>query len=76
MKNKIGTILLICSMWGSVVWGQSYRFPFQNPQLNEEARLDNLISLLTLDEKVALFGGAAFHGWVFVELAVRELFMG
>lgn len=58
MKNKIGTILLICSMWGSVVWGQSYRFPFQNPQLNEEARLDNLISLLTLDEKVALFGGA------------------
>lgn len=58
MKNKIGTILLICSMWGSVVWGQSCRFPFQNPQLNEEARLDNLISLLTLDEKVALFGGA------------------
>lgn len=58
MKNKIGTILLICSMWGSVVWGQSYRFPFQNPQLNEEARLDNLISLLTLDEKIALFGGA------------------
>ena len=58
MKNKIGTILLICSMWGSVVWGQSCRFPFQNPQLNEEARLDNLISLLTLDEKIALFGGA------------------
>lgn len=40
------------------VWGQPYRYPFQNPALADEERLENLVSLLTLDEKIALYGGA------------------
>ena len=34
----------------------SYEYPFQNPELPAEQRIDNLISLLTLDEKVACLG--------------------
>ena len=30
----------------------NYQFPFQNPELSVEARIDSLISLLTLEEKV------------------------
>ena len=33
-----------------------YEHPFQNPDLPAEQRLDNLISLMTLDEKVACLG--------------------
>ena len=34
------------------IYAQTY--PFQNPQLDDEKRLDNLISLLTLEEKIDL----------------------
>jgi beta-glucosidase len=34
----------------------AYEHPFQNPDLPAEQRLDNLISLMTLDEKVACLG--------------------
>ena len=30
-----------------------YEYPFQNPHLDMEERIDNIISLMTLDEKVA-----------------------
>lgn len=30
-----------------------YQYPFQNPDLNIEKRIDNIISLLTLDEKIS-----------------------
>ncbi len=33
-----------------------YEHPFQNPDLPAEQRIDNLISLMTLDEKVACLG--------------------
>jgi beta-glucosidase len=32
--------------------GFSQTYPFQNPELDDEVRLDNLVSLLTLDEKI------------------------
>jgi len=32
---------------------KEYEYPFQNPNLPEEERIDNLISLMTLDEKIA-----------------------
>ena len=38
-----------------------YKYPFQNPLLSAEDRVNNLISLMTLDEKIALlhqFSGA------------------
>ncbi|MDA3893098.1 MAG: glycoside hydrolase family 3 C-terminal domain-containing protein [Salinivirgaceae bacterium] len=30
-----------------------YKYPFQNPNMDTEARIDNLLSLMTLDEKVS-----------------------
>jgi beta-glucosidase len=33
-----------------------YQYPFQNPNLPTEERINNIISLLTLDEKVACLG--------------------
>jgi beta-glucosidase len=36
--------------------GPSYEYPFQNPDLPAEQRIDNLLSLMTLDEKVACLG--------------------
>jgi beta-glucosidase len=54
MKKKIicisafGIFLLL---FGTNVFAQ-YRYPFQDPGLPVEERIDNIISLLTLDEKV------------------------
>jgi beta-glucosidase len=31
----------------------TYQYPFQNPHLNIEKRIDNIISLLTVDEKIS-----------------------
>lgn len=31
----------------------SYQYPFQNPDLDVEKRIDNILSLLTLDEKIS-----------------------
>jgi beta-glucosidase len=43
-------ILLILS---TPVWAQkAYQYPFQNPKLDVEKRIDNLLSLMTLDEKI------------------------
>ena len=33
-----------------------YQYPFQNPKLDVEKRIDNIISLLTLDEKIRCLG--------------------
>lgn len=32
---------------------KKYQYPFQNPDLDTEKRIDNLLSLMTLDEKIA-----------------------
>ena len=34
--------------------GNKYEYPFQNPKLSVEKRVENLISLLTPEEKVGL----------------------
>src|SRR4051794_4765490 len=34
----------------------NYPYPFQNPDLNMEKRIDNIISLLTVDEKITCLG--------------------
>lgn len=43
-------LLITLSLTVPVLYPQPY--PFQNPGLDDEARLDNLISLMTLDEKI------------------------
>ena len=31
---------------------QEFTYPFQNPALSEDERLDNAVSLMTVDEKI------------------------
>jgi beta-glucosidase len=38
----------------SAVLSAEYQYPFQNPDLPLEDRVNNIVSLMTLDEKVAL----------------------
>jgi beta-glucosidase len=50
MNHKI-TLIIIGLFWVTQVFAQTY--PFQNTKLSDDERLDNLISLMTLDEKIA-----------------------
>ncbi|RYD93113.1 MAG: beta-glucosidase, partial [Sphingobacteriales bacterium] len=42
-------MLLCTTAWGQQ---QTYQYPFQNPKLDTEKRIDNLLQLMTLDEKI------------------------
>jgi beta-glucosidase len=58
MRFSIKKIALFAlGFWGIIIssFGQknTSRFPFQNPALPLEKRVDNLVSLLTLDEKIS-----------------------
>ncbi len=44
--------LLLRSLGGA----QEYRYAFQNPNIPVEARVNNILSLMTLDEKIAALG--------------------
>ncbi|PIF31841.1 beta-glucosidase [Flavobacterium sp. 9] len=50
MKNLILHIVFILSI--NLVLSQQKQYPFQDPKLDTEKRIDNLLSLMTLDEKV------------------------
>lgn len=43
------SIIVMCLLWMSAVQAQ---YPFQNPSLDVEKRIDNIISLLNIDEKI------------------------
>jgi beta-glucosidase len=45
----------VAASFGAAAWAQTNQYPFQNPNLPLEERVDNIISLMTLDEKVAFF---------------------
>lgn len=49
----VATVILCCSAAPAKKTKKVYEYPFQNPALSEEERIDNLISLMTLDEKIA-----------------------
>ena len=53
-KIFLGLILAGCIQ---TIHAQTYQYPFQNPKLSDEARIDNLISLMTLDEKINVLSG-------------------
>lgn len=38
------------------VYAQTYQYPFQNPKLDAEKRIDNIIALMTTEEKIACLG--------------------
>ena len=44
-------------LFGTSLSAQKYEYPFQNPDLSEEERVENLLSLMTLEEKIATFSG-------------------
>ncbi|NDV81609.1 glycoside hydrolase family 3 C-terminal domain-containing protein [Bacteroides sp. 51] len=48
--------LLICCLSGC---GKTYEYPFRNPQLPVEERIDNLLELLTPEEKIGLMMNAS-----------------
>lgn len=47
---------LLPSFFGARVDAGDYKYPFQNPDLPIEIRLNNLLSLMTLKEKIACLG--------------------
>lgn len=59
MKRNIARIALI-SFWTCLTTAgfaqSSTQYPFQNPALPTEQRIDNILSLMTIDEKVAILG--------------------
>ena len=59
MKKRILFIVLSGLTLTSPLMGQVYEYPFQNPALTREARVNDLMSRLTLEEKVALMKHAA-----------------
>jgi beta-glucosidase len=50
------TQILILSLLLAPAYGQPYQYPFQNPTAPIESRIDNIVSLMTLDEKIAVLG--------------------
>src|SRR5665647_710325 len=40
---------------GTFALAQTNQYPFQNPAMALEERVDNIVSLMTLDEKIAFF---------------------
>ena len=45
-------ILFLCILWANTYLSAQYIHPFQNPSLSDDERLDNLLLLMTIDEKV------------------------
>ena len=37
----------------SLAWTQQYQYPFQDPSLPIEARVDNILSLMSTEEKIS-----------------------
>lgn len=54
IQARIAILWMILGM--STLGNAQYLYPFQNPDLPVEQRIDNLLSLMTLDEKVACLG--------------------
>ena len=59
MKNKLKSIVLLAVLsWGGLT-AQTYDYPFRNPELPLDVRVQDVISRLTLEEKVQLMKHAA-----------------
>src|SRR5438477_6403285 len=49
LRRVFSVLILLISSWA---WSQQHQYPFQNPSLSIEARIDNILSLMTLEEKI------------------------
>ena len=56
--HKTRFLLLLVILCASVgLRAQEFTYPFQNPALSDDERLDNAVSLMTVDEKIATVVG-------------------
>ena len=55
--NRVLTFALAILAGGSLL-AQDYNYPFHDTSLPDDERIDNVLSLMTLQEKTALFGSA------------------
>src|SRR6478735_4935747 len=53
MKKTVSYIFLLLSVM-SVLAQKRQQYAFQNPNMDTEKRIDNLLSLMTLEEKIAV----------------------
>jgi beta-glucosidase len=74
MKKTVNLLIIAMAFCSSAYTQKaSYKYPFQNPQLSIEARVNNLVSLLTIEEKIGQmvnnapaitrFGIPAYNWW-------------
>lgn len=54
----VATVILCCSAAPAKKAKQTYQYPFQNPNLPEEERVENLLSLMNVEEKIMSLHGA------------------
>lgn len=55
--KSISAGLLALLLAPAALHAQDYEYPFRNPDLPEEERLDNAVSLMTVDEKISTIVG-------------------
>jgi beta-glucosidase len=56
MKKTLLAIVLTIEFFIASAEAQEYKYPFQNPNLPIELRVNNIISFMTVDEKIAALG--------------------
>jgi beta-glucosidase len=52
--KKLMLTLLLCCAWFGVQAQATYEYPFRNPNLSAQERIDNLLGLLTPEEKIGM----------------------
>jgi beta-glucosidase len=67
------TILCVAWLAFSASAPAQYQYPFQDPKLDAEKRIDNVLSLMTLDEKIA---GLGMTGVAVPRLGIRGTAFG
>jgi beta-glucosidase len=55
-RNVRFMVAVVLALSATSARAQSNQYPFQNPDLPVEERIDNVISLMTIDEKIGLLG--------------------
>jgi beta-glucosidase len=56
MTTQSLRVIALLALLGTVLLPAQYRYLFQDPSLDREARISNILSLMTLDEKIAVLG--------------------
>ena len=56
MRRPLSVVFLLVASGFVPVFAQQFQYPFQNPDLPAEKRIDNMLSLMTIDEKIECLG--------------------